>query len=234
MSFDWVIWGPPLVVLLGGLVVGLVVALQVQGRSVVSRQEKKDAMRVAKDNVLEALRELESHRARLAPEEYEERRVVLLTEGASFLHALEMEEEETLVSPAPGSEKRSMAWAWWVVSLGFAGMAFLLLRGAEVPRQGEQPMTGGSDVSSSRSTGGMNAVIEQRIAQATSDLETNPHDVAALNTLIHFSLLQGDMQGAMQRFMQVRTVAPEDKDVIAHGAALAILVNILKSFYKSF
>ncbi len=228
MSFDWAIWGPPLVVLLGGLVVGLLVALRIQGSSVLDHQEQEDALRAAKEGVLEALRELEVHRDRLDPNEYEERRTALLAQGASFLQALDEPPVEQVVGglPSGSSEKRFGAWTWWVGGLGFVVLAFLLVRGAEQPRQGDGPMTGGASIAGSSSTGGMDSVIEQKIALATAAIEANPHDVEALNTLIHFSLLQGDMQGAMQRFMQVRTVAPTDKDVIAHGAALAILVNL--------
>ncbi|MEE2752300.1 MAG: hypothetical protein VX519_12780 [Myxococcota bacterium] len=228
MSFDWATWGPPLVVLLGGLVVGLLVALRIQGGSVQDHQEQEDALNAAKDGVLDSLRELEAHRERLSPQEYEDRRAALLAEGAAFLQALdEPSVEQSAEEPSPdSSEKRYEAWAWMLGSLGFVVLAILLVRGAEVPRIGDGPMTGGSNIAGSSAATGMGSVIEQRIAAATTALEANPHDVEALNTLIHFSLIQGDMQGAMQRFMQALTVAPNDSDVIAHGAALAILVNL--------
>jgi cytochrome c-type biogenesis protein CcmH/NrfG len=214
MSFDWNTWGPPLVVLLIGLVVGLLVASRIQGEGGGAGQaERKTALKVRKDSVVQALRELESHAERLGEAEYQRQRSLLLEQGVQVLEALEQAPEEP--APAPVQERgRSTAPFWIAGTLGFAALAMFLVKGAEAPRQDD--MAGD----------GLETQISAEIQAAQATLQANPHDVPALNTLAHYAILQGNLQVAMQHFQSVQLVSPREKEVVAHGAALAILVNM--------
>ncbi len=214
MSFDWNTWGPPLVVLLIGLVVGLLVSSRIQGEGGgASRVERETALKARKDGLVQALRELESHAERLGEAEYQRQRALLLEQGVQVLEALEEAPEDP--RPAPGQERgRSAVPIWLAGALGFAALAFFLVQGAEAPRV--------DDMASQ----GMETQISAEIQEAQAALQADPHDVSALNTLAHFALLQGDLQVAMQHFQTVQQVSPREREVVAHGAALAILVNM--------
>ena len=214
MSFDWNTWGPPLAVLLIGLVVGLLVASRIQGEGAGPRRAERElALKARKDSVVQALRELESHAERLGEAEYQRQRALLLEQGVQVLEALEKPPEET--EPAASQDRgRSTAPFWFAGTLGFAALAMVLVRGAEAPRQDDM------------SNPGMETQISAEIQAAQATLQANPHDVPALNTLAHYAILQGNLQVAMQYFQSVQLVSPREKEVVAHGAALAILVNM--------
>jgi tetratricopeptide (TPR) repeat protein len=171
------------------------------------------ALKARKDSVVQAIRELESHAERLGEVEYQRQRALLLEQGVQVLEALEKPPEET--EPAPLQVRgRSTAPFWIAGTLGFAALAMVLVRGAEAPRQDDM------------SKPGLETQISAEIQEAQAALQSNPHDVPALNTLAHYALLQGNLQVAMQHFQSVQMVSPREKEVVAHGAALAILVNM--------
>ncbi len=214
MSFDWNTWGPPLVVLLIGLVVGLLVASRIQGEGGgAGRAERESALKARKDSVVQALRELDSHAERLGEAEYQRQRALLLEQGVQVLEALEQAPEAP--GPTRSQERgRSTAPYWLAGALGFAALAFVLVQGAETPRPDDMAESG------------METRISVDIQEAQAALQANPHDVPALNTLTHYAILQGNLQVAMQHFQSVQRVSPREREVVAHGAALAILVNM--------
>ncbi len=211
-SFDWSTWGPPVVVLLAGLVAGLVAALKVQGGRGSDAQDAADALSVQKDLVLAQLRELEHHRERLGEEGYAQRRQALVQEGASVLKKLDHPEESLAVPPRTGGFGRTLLGLGAVVA--FVGLAFMLVRTSTTPRQEDSLEPGSQEA------------VEALIGAAMTTLETDPTHLESLNVLCHYAILMGDMQTGMQKFMASQALSPDHPEVIAHGSALAVLVGM--------
>ena len=88
-AFDWSVWGPPLVVLLLGLVAGLVVALRARrgGMGVAAGEEA--ALLARKEMLLEQVRSMEADRDKLDATEFSQRKDALVAEAALVLKALD-------------------------------------------------------------------------------------------------------------------------------------------------
>ncbi len=105
MTIDWSEWGPPLAVLVAGLIGGLAYARATRGSDLEQREAerlgRREDLRRAKDGTLEALRALEFDRTKLDPEDYDAQRKALLAMGADALRGL----DEVGPGPTPDASK---------------------------------------------------------------------------------------------------------------------------------
>jgi len=126
MEFDWAIWGTPLMVFGGALAAGLIgmVAMRTQEDSEVSKAGKKADLDGNRTAAIQALKELELDKDKLAPADYERERAALVTRGGaagreldgksaptetntdSAPHADVPEEVSTLATMLEGERKR--------------------------------------------------------------------------------------------------------------------------------
>jgi len=233
---DWNTWGPPLLVLLLGVIVGLVVAMRTRPGASHARAADREALLARKEGLLEQLRALEADRGSLTPAEWEGRREALLAEGADALRALDA--LEVAAGPldagavagadasagAAGASSRRLGWAVGV--LAFFALLGVVLTEASRPRAQGGSMTGGGPDEAAAAAAGAPAPERPEVGAARAALAANPQDLAALNLLSYEALLVRDFQTAMGHIEVARQLAPEDPDVLTHLAILQIAVGM--------
>ena len=218
---NWDVWGPPLVVVGVGAGIGSLVAWRSVKAGRTSRSAAGENLSARKEQLMEALRELDADRSKQDEATWSARREALLAEASDTLRALELgpstpEPETTPVRPAPAPARRAV-WA-----LGTVGFFALLAGGLAVStsQRGEgQSMTGGMD------RGEDELAAEAEAAKQT--LASNPDDLDALNTLTWYNIRSRDLSGAMETLERARTVAPGDPLVLTHLAVLEIQIGML-------
>jgi len=92
MDWDWAVWGTPLAVFLGAIVLGVLAAVSTRETANPSVQrdgENKDLDR-NRAAALQALKDLELDRDKLAPEDYQRERAALLARGGAAARALDV------------------------------------------------------------------------------------------------------------------------------------------------
>ena len=241
----WSTWGPPLVVLLVGLVVGLGLALVARGQAApgsVELRARREALLAKKDSLIEQIRLLEADRDRLPEAERAARReglvlaasaVLAELEALEFKGAVEAQVEAQVAAQAEGA---SAAGPWTAAgpkkpagtpvksglkiggAIAFLGVMALGLTEAAKPRGAGMSVTGGGG---SAATTGAAAV-----QAAEAALALNPQDLAALNILTYEALLRRDFEAAMTHVEAARTVSPEHPDVLIHLAILRLSVGM--------
>lgn len=214
---DWSVWAPPLVVLAVSLVVGGLMAFRARaGRSGPSRLEDRVALREAS---IERLRLHEADRGKLDPAAWEQRRLQLLDVAA---RAWKDEEEAARLDQAapasvpghaPVALPRRLVWVFG--SLAFVGLLAWGLNEASAPRA--EGGMGGMD------NGAAEWAADAVAAKAA--LESDPRDLAALNTLTWHAIAEQDMQTAMALLERAREVSPDDPEVITHLAIMQAAVG---------
>lgn len=229
---DWNTWGPPLLVLLLGVIVGLVVAMRARPGGSVARAADREALLARKEGLLEQLRALEADRGALTPAEWEARREGLLAEGAETLRALDALDALGPAAPpadasaagAPGAASRRLGWAFGV--LAFFALLGVVLTEATRPRTEGGSMTGGGPDEGAAAAPAAAAPERPEVVAARAALAANPQDLAALNLLAYEALLVRDFQSAMGHIEVARQLAPDDPDVLTHLAILQIAVGM--------
>lgn len=224
------VWGPPVAVLVVGLLAGAVVVWRARGeaRGRITRREDLAARKLA---LVEELRGLQAERAKLPPDEYDRRFRRTLDLAAMALRDLEAAEvvddtaevERQVQRAVPGS--RGAAWA--AAFLAFFAILGLSLTQAVRPRGQADSMTG-------RAMGGEAGVGEAgsgeagsaALAELEARLEANPQDVDAAAALAHAAIRAGDFQAGMRYVDAGRAVAPEDPRIQASLAALMIAIGM--------
>lgn len=216
---DWHTWGPPIVVLGVGLVAGLVVALlQTRGSRAADGRASREVLLAKKEQIVEAVRELDADREKLGDELWSARREVLVGKAADVIRELEAPAVIEPAAPAPVAPPRSSRVIWGTVAIVFfAGLAGLLVNTAK-PRQEGMSMTGG--------TANDQAGPPPEIAAALAAVEKNPDDLDALNTLTWGAIRMRSLDGAMQYLQRAQKIAPDDPYVQTHLGILSMQVKM--------
>lgn len=219
------VWGPPVAVLVVGLLAGAILVWRARGeaRGRITRREDLAARKLA---LVEELRGLQAERAKLPPDEYDRRFQRTLDLAAMALRDLEAAEvvddtaevERQVHRAVPGS--RGAAWA--AAFLAFFAILGLSLTQAVRPRGQADSMTG-------RAMGGEAGAGEAGsadLAELEARLQANPQDLDAAATLAHAAIRAGDFQAGMRYVDAGRAVAPEDPRILASLAALMIAIGM--------
>lgn len=220
---DWETWGPPIAVLVVGVVAGVLVALQASDGTVQSDEDQD--LRARHAQLLEQLRALQVDEARLGPAEYARQREELVREAASVLRRLEGTAE---AAPLPTVAKPSIGKAvfWIVATLAFFGAAAAILVQTAKPRQDEPGSMGPMQAAA--------AEAEKELADAQATLETDPQHLESLNVMGHHAIMNQQLQEAMQYVDQARAVDGDDPHVVTHLGALQLLVGMHGKAEESF
>lgn len=228
-AFDWAVWGPPLVVLLLGLVAGLVVALRARRGGMEVAAGEEAALVARKEMLLEQVRAMEADRDKLAPGEFAKRKDALVSEAALVLKALEelRADPEAVEAGAPQSESSPRRGG--IVAAYAAGAVLLFaVLGAGLteftkPRPDGGSMTGGGP---SEGSAGPMAALTAEVAAAQETLAAEPENLEALNLVSYDQLLRGDLQAAMATIDRARAVDAEDPAVLTHLAMLQLAIGM--------
>lgn len=219
---NWDVWGPPLVVLGVGAVLGAALAIRTiqQGRR--AHAHASERLAAEKEQLLEALHEIDADRGKLGDEAWQAKREALLQRAASTLRALDQgepgatEPERAPAKPVPAAWSR-LAWGAGVAAF-FVGLAWVLTSNTGERVEG-QPMTGGSTAMQERPEA-------PEIAAARATLEKDPNNLDALNALTWHAIRSRDLNGAMSTLDKARAVAPEDPYVLTHLAVLQVQIGM--------
>jgi hypothetical protein len=231
---DWDMWGPPLVVLGVSSVIAFGIVAMMKGEEQESGTQQADARRAEleakKDQLMEALRELDADKTKLSEDSYTAQREELLSEASQVMAALDGKMDTTVEPKAP-MQVSSQAWMYVLGTLAFFGLLGKLIVDYSAPRQEGGVMTGGDMPSQSEAElmkqfEEWGKQREERQATAKAAIEKNPKDIDALNVLTYDALLMRDMQSAMTYMEQVRNVDPKDPDFMVHLAILQMSVGM--------
>lgn len=215
-SIDWNTWGPPIVVLLLGLVIGLVSALRVQGGRDARPVEARAALLARKESLVEQLREHQGDRSKMDAAAWTARHEVLLAEAAEVLRALDQDSDQALVFETAAPAGRGLTMAWVAGLVVFFGVAAGLVSrfASERADDMDAPMAGTADP------------FAAEAAAAEAHLAANPTDLDALNTLAHIAIERKSLQEAMSLIDRARAVAPTDPELRVHVDALRLLIGM--------
>ncbi len=98
---SWDVWGPPIIVLLLGVVAGLVVALRARGAAVPVASGDRAALLARKEMLLEQIRAMEADKDKLDADAFRLRREALLVEATWVERALAEPTAPAAAAPAP-------------------------------------------------------------------------------------------------------------------------------------
>jgi hypothetical protein len=219
-SVDWATWGPPLAVLLLGIVGGLV--LVARGGARAEGDLRLANLEVRRQVLMNSLRELEADQAKLDPAAYAAQRTALVEEAASVLREIDAP-ASVAPSAAPSAAPRvggSRALAWAAGSLAFFVLSGVVLQQAMAPRRDGGSMTGNQDLG-----GGGEAAQDARVQRAEAALAKNPNDLDAINLLTRVAIETQDLQSAMALLDRGRAINPSDPGVLTHFAALQVFIG---------
>ena len=218
---NWEVWGPPLVVVGVGAGLGGVVAWRAVNAGRRARSAAGENLSARKEQLMEALRELDADRSKVEEAAWSARREALLAEASDTLRALEQGPSEPVVEatpdrPAPAPARRAL---WALGTVGFFGLLAGGLAVSTSQRGEGQSMTGGMDRGEDE--------LAVAAAAAQEVLAANPDDLDALNTLTWYSIRSRDLSGAMATLERARAVAPGDPLVLTHLAVLEIQIGMI-------
>jgi tetratricopeptide (TPR) repeat protein len=218
-NVDWATWGPPLAVLLLGIVGGLV--LVARGGARAEGDLRLANLEVRRQVLMNSLRELEADQAKLDPSDYAAQRTALVEEAAAVLRQI-----DTPLSPTPSAGPTgaprvggSRAWAWAAAALVFFVLSGVVLQQAMAPRRDGGSMTGNQDL------GGGGMAPDVRAQRAEEALAKNPNDLDAINLLTRVAIETQDLQTAMALLDRGRAINPADPGVLTHFAALQVFIG---------
>ncbi len=218
---NWDVWGPPLVVVGVGAVLGAALAIASLARGRKARASEGEVLRARKEVLMEALHEVDADREKLGEEAWRSRREALVGEAADTLRALDQGEpaapaEAEAPRKAPSSAASRAGWALGGVGF-FVALGYLLSTFSAERKEG-QPMTGGSSSAPQAS--------DAEVLAARAALEKNPQDLDALNVLTWHAIRSRDLSGAMATLDKARAISPEDPYVLTHLAVLQLQIGM--------
>ena len=219
----WDIWGPPIVVLLLGIIIGAVIALQARGEAGTPTDAgRREALLARKDSLVEQIRGLDAERGKLTEAELAARREALIASAAEALRGADEAALDVPLAPTGPPPNISARIAWGVVVVGFfaaLGWGLTEFTAAKEDMGAMGAMGGGGG-------GGGSAEPSMRLVAAQAALAEHPDDLGALNDVTYETLLAQDFAGAMNYLDKARTMAPEDPDVLIHLAILQLTVGM--------
>ena len=227
---DWETWGPPLVVFGVSSVVALGFVFMIKGEEQDANEARVAELNAKKDQLMEAIRELDADKSKMSDAAYLEQREQLLSEAGQVMAALDGDVKTEMEPQAP-QQVSSQMWLYVLGSLAFFLLLGKLIVDYSAPRQEGGVMTGGEMPSQSEAElmsqfEEWGKLREQRQADAKVELEQNPKNIDALNVLTYDALLMRDMQAAMTYMEQVRNIDPKDPDFMVHLAILQMSVGM--------
>ena len=213
---DWETWGPPLVVFGVSSVVALGFVFMIKGEEQDANEARVAELNAKKDQLMEAIRELDADKSKMSDAAYLEQREQLLSEAGQVMAALDGDVKTEMEPQAP-QQVSSQMWLYVLGSLAFFMLLGKLIVDYSAPRQEGGVMTGGEMPSQSEAElmsqfEEWGKLREQRQADAKVELEQNPKNIDALNVLTYDALLMRDMQAAMTYMEQVRNIDPKDPE----------------------
>jgi tetratricopeptide (TPR) repeat protein len=223
----WDVWGPPTVVLVLGIVIGVIIAMRSRGESGTPADAgRRDGLLARKDTLMEQIRGLDAERGKLSDAEIATRREALITEAATALREAEAPDLPTAPTGPPPNMGARIAWAVVVVGF-FVAVGFGLTEfTAPKDNNGMGGMGGGGAPSAGGGGGSGGATPSLRLEAAQKAIAENPDDLGALNDITYETLLSQDFAGAMTHLDKARTMAPEDPDVLIHLSILQLTVGM--------
>jgi len=239
----------PAAVLVAGLVVGYVfLSRATESDASIDEESREIDLGATRDEVLEALRQLEVERPKMSAEDYEHERQQLLARGASALRELDDEDgdgepaadraatpaREPASSPIGGVwESLAPEWRGAIAALSAVAVVALLffgLQGDTRERREGDSITGGDIVSNNNAAPqgleGANPQLVAQIKALETQLKENPNDVQTLNELTQLYLSAGVPEQAFQYNNQVRELAPDDRDARAYLGVLRMMMGM--------
>ena len=214
----WEVWGPPIVVLLLALVVGMGALLWFQSRGLerkaaVTAADRARELDARKAILLDEIRELEADRHKLGAAELEAQREALLQSATDVLREADA---PVAPEPAPVATRSRAPIGWLVGAVAFFALLGLGLSKFSTPRQDAMapppPMA--------------DAAPSADVVAAQAALEANPNDLKALNVLTHEALHRRDVKAAMDLLDRARAIDANDVEVQTHLAVLQIAVGM--------
>jgi len=222
----WEVWGPPVVVLLVALVVGLIFALRAQAkgadaRAAEDRAGDREALAARKASLVEQLRLLEADRDKLDPQTFSDRHAALLAAAADALRQLDAPAPPAPAAAAPtadraGDRRALQAGLWVAAAVAFFGVLGVLLSGSTAERAPGATMTGNTQA----------AAEPAEVAAAREALAANAQDLAAINTLSYHFLTTRQLDQAMTLLDLARAIRADDPDGLLHLAILQMSVGM--------
>ena len=219
---DWETWGPPIVVLGVGLVIGAVMALRARSsggeQATVAHAAQEESLLARKLQLLKQIRELEADVGKLPEAELTLRRERLIGETSVVLEALDKLKDGPIgpMPTAAAAAGRHLGF-YLVAAIGLFLMLGLGLSQTTRERGQGESITGNSQQQSA---------LMMRAEAAKKQLEGKPDDLALLNLVTYAALLEQNPKEAMEYVDRARKVAPDDPDVQIHLGILQLMVGM--------
>jgi tetratricopeptide (TPR) repeat protein len=256
MNFSWAEWGPPLVVLALGLTGGTLYAVLSAPQRERERAERAHAegagaradLEQARDDSVQALRQLDLDQTKMTTGDYARERAALLARGAGALRELDRAQPaaglpadalaalnltpeqrvvfEALSAQATAAARRPPIGPVWVGALstlavvGLVALLFVLAGGVSVDRAPGGTMTGNQDLSSGQ------ASPDAEKASLLARLEVEPDNLEVLDRLTILALSQEDTGHAMQYNQRALSIDPRDPDALTQRAVLSMMIGM--------
>lgn len=245
-------WYVPLGVVIIGMVVGFVlISRQTEADARIDEEAREIDLGATRDEVVEALRQLEVEKSKMDPGQYETERQQLLARGAKAMRELDDEapEDDGVVAPkaaaassaeptpaegplgiwnALAPEWRGAITALTVVAV-IAGFIFMAQNDSRVRREGES-ITGSDIVTNNNARPqGLEKADPQVVAMIEAletQLKEDPQDVQVLNQLTQLYLSANVPAQAMNYNTEVRKIDPKDKDGLAYLGVLRMMMGM--------
>jgi len=255
----------PLGVLIAGIAVAYVYLSNTAGTDAdasIEEEAREIDLGATRDEVVEALRQLEVEKPKMDPGQYEIERQQLLARGSKALRELDGAEEEEAEAARPASagdesapaaaasdsqgpmaiwnalapEWRGAISALTVVAL-IGGLLWMMQSDTRERREGD-PITG-SDIVTADNTrpSGLERANPQTVAQIEAletQLKENPQDIEALNTLTQLYLSASAPEKAFEYNRQVRELEPTNKDARAYLGVLRMMMGMTDTALAAF
>ncbi|MCB9684840.1 MAG: tetratricopeptide repeat protein [Alphaproteobacteria bacterium] len=252
MDIDWGDWGPPLAVFVMGAV-GAALTLSRQGSSSsaqVEAERRRNDLQSTRDEVVEALKNLELDQAKMDPAEYAAERERLLARGARAIEALETgtvggDAPAPAPAPAPAAAPAAAApppapaglapeWKGALYALGAVALGWVLWTFAQ---DNSRDRGGGSMTGSLPGEDAMQQQQQQdptqtpqfkaREEQLNAALAANPNDAGVLVELTQLYLSHGVPEKALQYNDMALKVDSKNLDARTQRALLTAMMGMM-------
>jgi len=215
---NWETWGPSIVVLSIGLVLGLIMVIRSRGSV---RTDLTVNAWARKDSLIDQLRALQADKDKFDARLWESKWILLLDEAARALREAEKADiEPPTDTPKPTTADsalgRRMLWGL-AITVFFVGLGAALQMATQDRAQGGT-MTGGAIV------GGV--PLADTIKKLEEEATADPTAIEPRNQLAHIAIQRGEMSEAMKWMDQARALDGEHPEVRTHLAILQVSIGM--------